>query len=563
MNKQYELYKEPYIRKADYKFYGTNNIMIDFIISLLPIILIGWYQNGVKIFIENKSIGSLFYPIIFILIGGLLTFLIELVYYYFKNINKKNNEFIKITLNSHAMIPGLLLSLILPLQTPIWVLIIGCLFTTIIGKLIFGGFGHNIFNPALVGYIFVMTAFYSVISKNNIDIISSPTPLNDLSNILNGSLSIKDLVEEKGLVNICFGLKYGTIAETSSLACLISFIYLIVRKVIDYRMVLFCLLSFFITSLIIGFFTNDNSLLFAIYNLFNGGIIFGSVFMVTEPVTSPRSVYGKIIYSIFIGITALILRLISDLEDGTSTAILFMNMLSIILDNYGAKIRVEKILIYKIRMLSILFIIYIVFTTYTILKIKTFKIIDEQTNIELINIKQDYNELIENNNIIFEYNIKINNNDLIIKSDINGNILSNLDVTEEEHELIKEFIIKNKINQRSTIKNNHYGYITKISIIENNKYEIISNSRGYYDNVKMIVIIENKNIIDVNVDLSLEKELQGGLDHASGTKQDLINIGKNENSDIVSGVTYTSVAIMSCRKVVLDYMNTILGGNNE
>ena len=227
MNKQYELYKEPYIRKADYKFYGTNNIMIDFIISLLPIILIGWYQNGVKIFIENKSIGSLFYPIIFILIGGLFTFLIELVYYYFKNSNKKNNEFIKITLNSHAMIPGILLSLILPLQTPIWVLIIGCLFTTIIGKLIFGGFGHNIFNPALVGYIFVMTAFYSVISKNNIDIISSPTPLNDLSNILNGSLSIKDLVDERGLFNICFGLKYGTIAETSSLACLISFIYLV------------------------------------------------------------------------------------------------------------------------------------------------------------------------------------------------------------------------------------------------------------------------------------------------------------------------------------------------
>ena len=73
VNKKFDLYNEPYIRKADYKYYGTNNIMIDFIISLLPIILIGWFQNGVKVFIDNKSIYSLLDPSIVVLLVLLIS----------------------------------------------------------------------------------------------------------------------------------------------------------------------------------------------------------------------------------------------------------------------------------------------------------------------------------------------------------------------------------------------------------------------------------------------------------------------------------------------------------
>ena len=69
INKNYELFKEPYIRKADFKYYGTKNVMLDFVIALLPVILVGWYQNGIKVFIGNKSFISLIYPLLFVFLG--------------------------------------------------------------------------------------------------------------------------------------------------------------------------------------------------------------------------------------------------------------------------------------------------------------------------------------------------------------------------------------------------------------------------------------------------------------------------------------------------------------
>ena len=348
-NKKYELIKEPLIRKSNNKFYNSNNIMIDFIISLTPIILIGWYQNGIKVFINNKSIASLLYPLIFIFLGSLFTLLSEAVYYFITDKNDRNINCIKKSLLSHSIIPGLLLSIILPLNTPIWILLLGCIFASIIGKMVYGGFGHNIFNPALVGYIFLMTAFYGVINNSHIDTLSSATPLQDLNSVLFHNMTIEEVIKNNGgIINICFGLKTGTIGETSSIACIISFIYLAIKKIIDIKTPIIILFTFFITSFIVGIFIDIDPLLLSLFNLFNGGIIFGSIFMATEPITSPRSYYGKIIYAFFIGLIALILRLLSDLRDGTSTAILFMNSLSIIIDLFGAKLRVQKNTINKI-----------------------------------------------------------------------------------------------------------------------------------------------------------------------------------------------------------------------
>lgn len=560
MIKKYDLYKEPYIRKADYKYYGTDNIMIDFLISLLPIILIGWYQNGIVVFMNNKSIISLFYPLLFVLLGGLFTFLTELIYFYITN--KKDKNYLKKAINSYAIIPGLLLSLILPLNTPIWVLLIGCIFASFIGKIIFGGFGNNIFNPALLGYVFIMTAFYGVINKNEIDIISSSTPLNSLNNILRGNVLINNIINKENILSFCFGLKYGTMAEVSNVACIISFIYLIIRKVIDYKTTIICLLTFYITCFIVALFININPLLFSVYNLFSGGIIFGAVFMVTEPVTSPRSVYGKIIYSFFIGLITLILRLLSDLNDGTSTAILFMNMLSLFIDNFASKIRVENNKIKKLKPFIIIFLIYITFTSYSIIKLKSLQITDNnEINIEIINIKQDYS-LLKDNIISFIYEVKINNTNYYINSDIDGNITSNLNDYEEDiKEQLIETIKNNKINKKS-IKN-HYGYIKSIEEINENEYKIITYSRGYIDNVIITFNYNNGILSTINVDLTKETELSGGLQYSNGSKQDLLDLGNGERSDIISNVTYTSIALISCRQVISDYIDFLNGGSNE
>lgn len=560
--KKYELCKEPYLRKADY--YGTNNIMIDFIISLLPVILIGWYQNGYKIFLNNKNYFSLFYPIIFIALGSIFTYISEVLFIYLSKPKEKIiYSFIK-SFSSYSIIPGMLLAIILPLKTPIWVLLIGCIFASIFGKMIYGGFGKNIFNPALLGYIFVMTAFYGVIEQSSSDIVSSSTPLMQLNNVLFNNLSIDEVIKNGGgIFKICFGLKTGTIGETSSIACFISLIYLSIKKVIDLKTPLIILITFLVLNLLIGVFIKSNPILFSLFNLFNGGIIFGATFMATEPVTSPRSYYGKIIYAFLIGLIATILRLISDLRDGTSTSILFMNMLSIILDNYGAKLRLSSLLP-KIKGISIFSLIALLLTTYTILKINNYKvpINDNQIEINILSINQDY-ELLKDNIISFIYEININNSNYNISSDIDGNITSNLSIfSEEEQNLIKEEIIKNKINKRSTNNNKHYGYIVSVEV-ENDAYIITSYARGYFDNVRLVIKFKNNTLVTEEVDLSKEIELSGGLANSNGSKKDLIAIGEGNRSDIVSNVTYTSVSLISARNAILDYINNYLGDKNE
>lgn len=570
VNKKFDLYKEPYIRKADNKYYGSNVIMFDFLISLLPIILIGWYQNGIRVFMNNKSLISLIHPIIFVILGGLSCFIFEALYFYLTR-KKEDKNIFELSLKSHSIIPGILLSLILPLNTPYWVLIIGCFITSIIAKMIFGGFGQNVFNPALVGYIFIMTAFYSVISNNNLhtDVVSSSTPLQEINDILSNKILIES-ISNNNVLKYLFKLKSGTLAETSIITCIISYVYLIIRKAINYKIPLLCILSFFISSLAIGLFLKSDTLTFAIYNLFNGGIIFGAIFMVTEPVTSPRSVIGKYIYSIFIGLLILILRLLSDLKDGTATAILFMNMLSSIIDNIGAKIRVENNVIKKLKTISIFIIIYILINSYSIIKINTFKVIGndnnitEDTKIDIINVKQDYSKLNEQT-VEFIYTVIVDNKTYIINCDIDGNIKQDNNNYQDDSlkENIYKEILKNKINKRNTNKNNHYGYIAEVDQINENEYIITSYARGYVNDVIIQIIYKDNQIIDTKVILDKEIELQGGLANSTGNVQDLINIGKGENSDIVSGVTYTSVSLFSARKAIIDYINNVLGGNNE
>ena len=128
---------------------------------------------------------------------------------------------------------------------------------------------------------------------------------------------------------------------------------------------------------------------------------------------------------------------------------------------------------------------------------------------------------------------------------------------------IEKVIMNNKVNKRSTNKNKHIGYITEVDKISDNEYIITANSRGYVNDVIITITYKDNEIIDTIVDIQKETQLNGALPNANGTKEDLINIGKGNRSDIVSNVTYTSVSLFSCRKAIIDYINNVLGGNNE
>lgn len=388
-DRKFILAKGPYIRRADFGKLNTKTMMRDIIIALMPLMLFAWIKNGI-LPLANGIDGTNFYtmirPLLFIVLGGGSAYLFEALWYlFFLKEEKIDRSIVKIkpfkkAWETYGIIPGLMLAMILPVNTPIWVMLLGSLFAIWIGKMIFGGFGYNLFNPALVGYIFVMTAFYGVISGNGgylnpsetIDIVSGATPLADFKNVLTGTETLDNVIATHGgsLWNFFLGIRSGSLAETSALLCIVAYVYLVIKNVIDWKMPLAYVGTVFLISYIVGAFTGYAATLrYAIFNILNGGVMFAAVFMVTEPVTNPRNDFAKIIYAIFIGILTITLRFLSDMPEGASTAILFMNMFTPLMDVSCAKLRVQESLKKRIIGYGIYVLIAVAITVFVILKL--------------------------------------------------------------------------------------------------------------------------------------------------------------------------------------------------
>ena len=275
---------------------NTNIVMIDFLISLLPIILV-----AIAVF-KMKFIILLLFSL---LIGILIDYLSSVV--------------LKIEGKScylSSIITTLLLILTLPINTPLWIVFFGITFSLIVGKLIFGGLGQNLFNPALLGRVFLMMSFPQYIFQyNNIDNVTGATMLQlikykDSSEFVNTIFFVR-----KSL----FGINhYNSIGECSLLALIIGFIYLCLRKRVNYRISLIML----ITIMLGGYIAGNNG----IYYVLSGGAIFGALYFLTDPVTSPYTFNGKIVYAILVGVFVVIIRELTSHPEGVAYAILFGNM---------------------------------------------------------------------------------------------------------------------------------------------------------------------------------------------------------------------------------------------
>ena len=313
----------------------TNKIMRNLLISLIPIILFAVYKNGYIPFAHNKTnVFGLIYPLLFIGIGALTSFLIEFVYYKFI---KKNNEF----KNSYSIFPGLFLAMILPLNTPIYILLIGSAVATL-SKIVSGGFGKNIFNPALVGYMFTMIIFSSIFTTNNyfnsyeLDTISSSTPLTNAS-MLSDIGNYNKLVKPYGsLLNFFIGTIPGSLAETSSLLCIIALIFLTATKTIKWRIPVTYIATVFLLTFGIGRLLGEG-LYYPLFHIFSGGLMFGAVFMATDPVTSAITPVGQVLQGLFLAIITVIFRFTG--VEGVATSIIILNIFVFLFDKIGVKSR--------------------------------------------------------------------------------------------------------------------------------------------------------------------------------------------------------------------------------
>ncbi len=344
----------------------TSKIMTRFLISLTPIVCFAIFKNCLlNYYYSSVTFIEAIHPMLMIISAVLTSFISELLYFKFILKDTWENSFYEIN-RSFTIIPGLLLALVLPPNTPIWLVIFGAFISNILGKMLFGGFGQNIFNPALLGYLFISVSYSSLmgspLNAYEIDTLAGATPLSNLSN-LNYYGTYEEVVGSFGtFLNFFVGTIPGTLGETSKMLIIISFIYLIATKTIKWRIPVMYILTAFIMTLIIGH-NIELGIWYALFSILSGGLLFGAVFMATDPVTSPITPIGQTFYGISLGILTIVLRFLTPYPEGVMTSILFMNMLVPLFDKIGLYFKEN---IKKIWILIILFIALIILSVTTI-----------------------------------------------------------------------------------------------------------------------------------------------------------------------------------------------------
>lgn len=280
----------PHVRDKN----STTTIMLDVIIALLPTSIFGVYNFGYR-------------ALIVILITVAAAVLGEFLYQKCMKLTVTINDL-------SAAVTGLLLALNLPYDIPYWMAILGAIFAIIIVKQLFGGIGQNFMNPALAARCFLLLSFSTKMTVFTYDAITGPTPLK----------VIRD-TGDFDLTNMFLGTTAGTIGETSAIAILIGALYLLIKKIIDFRIPFAYLSVFSIFILIFG--DQKFDFYYLALQLCGGGILLGAFFMATDYVTSPITTRGRWIFGALLGILTGIFRVFGPNAEGVSFAIIFCNLL--------------------------------------------------------------------------------------------------------------------------------------------------------------------------------------------------------------------------------------------
>ena len=288
-----------------------------------------------------------FKTFLMLVVGAFVSVIIEVFY---AISDKKISKFENYKAYVEPINTGLIIALLLPAVTPIYVLILAVLVGVYAGKIVFGGYGFYIFNPALVGVLFAQISF-------ELQLVVSKTPLQLLKQAIEGQTVFFDLKE-------LFVGNYEAIAigSTSVIILGILFIYLLVSKVIDFRISGTFLITVFMLSLGIGFINfyvaGDLSGIYnyVIINMVTGLTMFGAVFLISEPVSSPTSRETKIIYAVVIAVLMMLVRVLGKQVEGLVFAILFGNLITPFINRTVR--RSDKSALIKTLIYSFVFVIF-------------------------------------------------------------------------------------------------------------------------------------------------------------------------------------------------------------
>jgi Na+-transporting NADH:ubiquinone oxidoreductase subunit B len=314
------------------------------VLALVPAILFGMYNTGYQHF---KAIGDLASTGFFeIFIYGLLKVIPVIAVSYIVGLGI---EFVFAQKRGHGihegfLVSGILIPMVMPIETPLWMIALATAFAVILGKEVFGGTGMNIWNPALIARAFLFFAYPAQMSGESVwvalkdsdklvDSFSGATPM---ANAAAGNINFS-------VADAFFGFIPGSIGETSTLAILLGGIVLIITGIGSWKIMVSVIAGGSVMGLILNAFAGSAGLSPEIATYFSlpfwqhlilGGFMFGAIFMATDPVSAAQTEKGKWIYGFLIGILAILIRVINPAyPEGMMLAILLMNTFAPLVDH--------------------------------------------------------------------------------------------------------------------------------------------------------------------------------------------------------------------------------------
>ena len=298
MAKLFNVSSSPHVRSK----VSTSNIMFDVAIAMVPALIWGVMQFGIRaLIVVAATVASCM-----------------LSEYAFEKYMKK-----PITIgDGSAFVTGMILGLNMPPSIPVWIPCLGGAFAIIVVKQLYGGLGQNWMNPALAARCFLLISFAGKMTQFTdpaTDAIASATPL-----------AIMKSGGEVAWMDLMIGKIPGTIGEVSAIALLIGAAYLLYKKVISLRIPGTYILTFAIFAFIFG----RQDINYVLAQIFGGGLIFGAFFMATDYVTSPITPNGQIVFGICLGLLTGLFRIFGGSAEGVSYAIIFCNMLVPLIEKY-------------------------------------------------------------------------------------------------------------------------------------------------------------------------------------------------------------------------------------
>ena len=300
----------PHIRSSD----NTRKLMLTVLVALVPALIAGVIVFGIRALIVVAI--SMAASVATELVCGLVT-------------GKKAS-----VTDGSAAVTGLLLALTLPASVPYWMPAVGGVFAIVVAKCLCGGLGQNVFNPALAARAFLMLFWPTALVRyaapgalglaNNVDIVSSSTPLQDMSRgVLPGDESLLDMF---------LGNTGGTIGEVSALTLLIGAAILLATRTINWRIPVSYVGT--VAALSLFFARGDDPIMWMLCSVFGGGLLIGAIFMATDYSSSPTSPLAQLVFGIGCGALTILFRYKSLYPEGITYAILTMNAFAWALDRY-------------------------------------------------------------------------------------------------------------------------------------------------------------------------------------------------------------------------------------